>query len=178
MIMNIENVTVQEITAYLFRLARLYFAFFVINLIELIAYRLEGAQTGQDSLIWSVVDLLLYFLNVVMVFNVSRDPILPKATVSITCNAALLIFNIVYMIYQIVVLKSIWALVSILGILIQSTTLYILFKLRQKLLYPSDNPNVALINQEQVYQQPYAVAVAASAPPQIAQAKVIGPDKV
>lgn len=131
---RIEQATVQEIIQYLYRLSRVYIVLAFISLINVaqIFYRKSRLVVAL-----TIVYAALYLINVPLMTTISGIPTCTSAMVS---NLILLLFNIAFMVFNVVVEKSLWALASLVGIFFQSTTIYIIYKLRVKLVNGEDVP--------------------------------------
>jgi len=127
---HIETVTAEEILQYLARLFRIYCIFFCISLINLgLAYNQETVK-----LILAIVGTVLYAINIGMIKYVVDHPMPHVAIFPIISNIILCGFNIGNLVYTIVITKSLWGLFSVISILLQFTTIYILYKLRSKII--------------------------------------------
>jgi hypothetical protein len=129
LIYNIENVPLEDIVTYLKRLVRIYLILIVLSIIDIVTSDKDMSVT----FILSIVALALYVLNLFSVKLVSEKPtihtsILPLITVSI-----LWLFNIAQIIINVVMFKNYFALISLISVVIQMTTIYLLHKLREKI---------------------------------------------
>lgn len=160
---RIEQATVQDIIRYLYRLSRIYVILAIFSLINVVeAYYTEPRLVVTLTIIYTV----LYLINVTMITLIARQPNIPNCTNAMISNITLFLFNIAFMVFNVVVIESLWALASLIGIFFQSTTIYILYKLRVKMVNGEDMP----LAEAQVE---YG-ANARGPPPPIVQAQIIG----
>ncbi len=130
---NIEQTSIDELYAYLYRLGRLYIVFLIISIVELIA----NTTDDQVLLIWAIAGIVLYAINVIAInYTASHKETRQFWHVSIPfCTTTVLaIFDVANLINLLVVYKNLWALFSILSIILQLTTILIFWHLRAKMI--------------------------------------------
>lgn len=178
LLQNIENESIETIVKYLARLTRLYAVFSVIAVLNIVS----AYYTNRAEVIFEIVYAILYIGNVLMMFQMVRQPTIMMATLSIVTIVILFAYNVFYLLYQVLVEKSIWALFAVIGLVFQVTTVFILYKLRQKIVN-KENTNL-LANAEVNYdvEQPYVHRTSTgsgfpSAPP-LAEAYVVTNSKL
>lgn len=136
---NIDDASIDELLSFIKRMARIYF---IIGVINIVTAATSSESKGHAQLIISIVSIILYFINIGAMFNLAGSPSILNASVVILTNICIFSFNIFSLIYNVVILKSYWALVSLLGIFVQTTTIYILVKLRGKVIAKENLPLV------------------------------------
>jgi hypothetical protein len=129
LIANIENTSIEEIVAYIQRLFRIYLLFLVLSAVYLIEYI---AEKETVSAIFAAVSLVLYVIHIIALNVTRKDPTVQTTMAAIGTAGILSIFNIIDLIYN-ALNGSIWALFSLIGVVLQWGTIYILYKLREKI---------------------------------------------
>jgi hypothetical protein len=155
LIANIENVSIEEIVAYIQRLFRIYLIFFVISAVYLIEYI---AEKETVSAIFAAVSLVLYAIHIFALNVTRRDPTVNTTLAAIGTAGILSVFNIIDLIYN-ALTGSLWALFSLIGVILQWGTIYILYKLREKIQIrdAGGGGNTVPINAEPTYNPTYGV---------------------
>lgn len=128
---KIQEATVHDIVQFLFRLARLYVVFAVLSLINFIS-----AYYTETHLIigMTIAYTALYVINIGVIVILARQPNTSNCSRAVFSNIMLTLFNVAVMIVNFVVVKSLWALQNLVGVLVQCSTTYILYKLHEKLV--------------------------------------------
>jgi O-antigen/teichoic acid export membrane protein len=140
-LLNIDEATVDEIYAKVRQIAQIYAAFLVINIVQVAT---TDEKTDRDLFVWAVVGMGLYLLNVLALFYMVKQPkekripfhmILPLVT-----NPTLAAFKISNMVFLIqygafLWILICWSLFSVISALLQMMTCYVLWKLRDKMLF-------------------------------------------
>ena len=139
MLANIENVSITELISYLRRFRIIYLIILIISIVGLVS-------TGE-ILIWGVVGVVLYALGLLaivwLIYDHNPHPspedeeqiVSPLKVIPLMIIiTALLMFNISNIIYTVVVVEDYTAIISVISIFIQGTTIYLVYKLREKLL--------------------------------------------
>ncbi len=130
---NIEQTSIDELYAYLYRLSRLYAIFLVIAIIELATNK----SSNHALFLWALIGLLLYAVNVTALFYTSSHKDNRQfwhVSVPMCTATVLAIFNIANLINLITSEGNLWALFSLLSIILQITTVYLLWHLRAKMI--------------------------------------------
>lgn len=143
LLVNIETTTVEEILAYLQRMFRLFCIFFVVSIISL---ALNYSETTV-ILVFSIIGVILYAINMGMVKFLVDNPAPQNVFLPIISTTVLCSFNIADLVITILVTGSYWALFSLLGVALQSTTIYIMYKLREKMLTQENSKATTELNQ-------------------------------
>lgn len=149
---NIDNESIETIVKYLGRLTRLYAIFSLIAVVEIVS----AYYTNRSEVIFEIVYTILYIGNVLMLFQMVRQPSIVTATISIASVVILLAYNVFYLLYQVFVEKSIWALFAVIGLVFQVTTVFIIYKLRQKIANRENTNLHAAAEVRYDVEQPYA----------------------
>ena len=127
---TIETATIEEIKSYLTRSVRIYFLFSILDLVLLIV--------GSHSGIISILQVVFFILTTILLYLVVKTTTPILVVLSMTTFTGIIILNIA----NIVLLGlsgtatatiATSAALAFLSILIGSTTLYILYKLREKM---------------------------------------------
>ncbi|RYY82956.1 hypothetical protein EON63_12225 [archaeon] len=130
MVMRIEEATEQEILAYMARIFRLYCILFFINIILIF---LPLANDNPVDL-WSVATAFLYVVSLVSLRTLTKHPNPLHCLLPMGSSALLVVFNIIQITYTLAHTFSLIPLFGIISIFIQVSTMYILYKLRSKML--------------------------------------------
>ena len=136
LIQNIENVSIEELCAYLRRLLRIYMILIVVNVINLITSILYKRIVGE---IFAAISIALYLLNIFWINAIRANPTVANTNRTIGGLTLLSAFNIADLIFN-VVTGSLWGLASLIGVVLQWSTIYIIYKLREKILFRDMNP--------------------------------------
>lgn len=142
LIYNIESSTVEDILQYLQGMFRLYCIFFVISIINLALNYSSNLTLGL-----SIAGVVLYAINMGMVKFVVDNPAPQSVFLPMLSTIILCLFNIANLVITILLTGSYWGLFSLLGVALQSSTIYILYKLREKLLGQQQNQAVGELHQ-------------------------------
>ena len=128
---NIENVSVDDLLVYIKRRFRIYVIYFV-----LVALTLALAPDYHTTfVVFSVITLVLYAISMIALFQLSKNPTSSNALHPLLSAIAVLCFNIFDLVYTMVETPTnYYALISILSIALQLSTLFILHKLRELLI--------------------------------------------
>lgn len=127
---RIEDATVDEIIHYLSRLRKLFIVFLIIGIIDLVSCILTQ---GTGPIIWNAVGLYLYAQNLGCLAYLLVNPTVFRAKFPITSATLLCAFNIASIVNEVVSYHSYWGIFSVISVLIQFTTIYILYKLMVKM---------------------------------------------
>ena len=152
LIANIEQASIKDIVTYCFRAARIYVIFFLIDVITL-GTTAHFALTSAKGIY--IGGLVFYFLSTVSLFAVgiaqhngdNLPPPLSRVFIALINVVALLFYNLFSTLFNIIVLKSYFAIFGILSVILQSGTAYLLYKLIHKIkasendLLPTANAN-------------------------------------
>ncbi len=130
---HIEDATLDDIKSYLRGLFRLYCFLVILNVLNV-----ASTYDNVRLFIFNVTGLSLYIGNTVALRFVSTDPTNVSTIWSMIFASLLCIFNIISTIYLGVEDNNPWAVLYVVSIAIQVSTVYIVHKLREKLL-DSDN---------------------------------------
>jgi hypothetical protein len=129
LIYNIHTTSIDEIYDYLRRLCRIYVVMLVVTIIQV------ALGNSSRSLPWAIVGIVLYAANTAAIFYVSNHKdrqlwhiAIPFVTTLLNCA-----FNIAMLVVQ-VMDGNLWALLNLISVIIQTTTLYIFYMLRRKML--------------------------------------------
>jgi hypothetical protein len=126
---NIEEATLDDIKAYLKGLFRLYCVLFILNVLNTSSI---SPKTNQDGFIFSAVESFLYLGNTVALWLVSGKPTNINTVYAMSVAASLSICNAVNTVTVGVLDRNPWAAIYVVSISIQVTTIYILYKMREK----------------------------------------------
>lgn len=134
---DIDTIPIRQLMRYLYSLSRLYAIFSLVNIFTLyIAIKNNGVTAALNQLI----GFILYVINTSVILWVtlsSKDqnrPELYKITLICTTITILLLFNFYNTIYTGYVTRSPTVLFSIVSLFLQASTLYIVIKLRGKVV--------------------------------------------
>lgn len=136
MIYNIDTVSVEEIVKYIDRLARIYAILCILSIISVVASYESGS-----FFINNLVGLILYVANVVGLKYAATEPTVAKTTVPLCTATVLCIFNIINTVYIGISEKNYYAAFYVISVAIQVSTIYILYKLREKLIHAKNEGN-------------------------------------
>lgn len=138
MLKNIDTLPVGACFDYLLRLAKLYVFFF---LLQLLFFFLDKKYNGKGALL-AILQLVFYGANCTVIGLTYYLRTISLCTLACFTVSAVTIINTIIMISSIVG-GNYFALVGILSILISSTTIYIIYKIRGKLLNPNSSDGTA-----------------------------------
>lgn len=130
LIQNIENTTIEELCAYLKRLFKIYGIFVIINIVNL-ATDIKSKNTAGGAFV--VADIVLYLINMGFLYSTAQNPTVCGSNLNIVGLALLSALNIAYLIFT-VLTGSLWALTSLIGVILQWSTIYLIYKLREKII--------------------------------------------
>jgi hypothetical protein len=133
---NIEEATLDDIKSYLKGLFRLYCILFILNVLNTSSI---SPESNCDGFIFSAVESFLYLGNTVALWFVSDKPTNINSIYAMSVAASLSICNVVNTITVGVLDRNPYAAVYVVSISIQVTTIYILHKMREKLLDGENN---------------------------------------
>lgn len=143
LIHNIENTSIDELLVYMNRRLRLYAVFFVIALVTFIL----AFDYHTTYLAFTIVTLVLYLLSMAAILQLKKNPTSKTALHPIITAIIVLAFNIFSMVYTLIKSGNLWALITLISIVLQLSTLFVLHKLREKLINRElgrDDDDVAL----------------------------------
>lgn len=135
---NIENATIEDCVKFINRICRIYVIFGIIAIVNAVNV---SAYKERKQVMLTIIYIALYFFNIGTLAIVAKTPTLPNCSIAIFGNSILYVYNIFLLIFNIVVFRSYWALFTLIGIFVQTTTLYILYKFREKVI---NQENVSL----------------------------------
>ena len=157
MLSNIDKISIDEIYSYIHhRLARIYAAFLIINIIQVAT---TDEKTDYKIFLWAVIGMGLYVINVLALFFLVKQPKENRHVyhvyVPLVSTLLLAIFKILNMINQIqygafLWVLIVWSLFSVISVILQMMTWYVLWKLRHKMLalsYNGEHPQQSIMDQ-------------------------------
>lgn len=130
LIQNIENVSIDELLVHMNRRLKLYMIFFVIEIVTFIL----SDDYHATYVAFSIITLVLYILSMLAILRLRKNPTSTNALMPIIAAVFVLVFNIFDMTYTLIKSSNYWALFTLISIGIQLSTLFILHKLREKLV--------------------------------------------
>lgn len=104
--------------------------FFVIELVTFIL----AEDYHTTSVAFTIVTLVLYIISMAAILRLRKNPTSSNAIFPIAAAILVLLFNIFDMTYTLIRTSDYWALFTCISIAIQLSTLFILHKLREKLI--------------------------------------------
>ena len=129
-IQNIQNVTIDDLLVYMKRRLRLYVIFFVLQLVTLIfAHKPDTAYIA-----FGIVTLALYVVSVGAILQLGKNPTSCNALLTLIAALLVMVFNIFSMVYTLVTTGNLFALIALISIVLQISVLFIVHKLREKLI--------------------------------------------
>jgi hypothetical protein len=137
MIANIENISIEEILAYLKRLLRIYFILEILSIVGFVANLTRGETVAA---IITIVGVVLYAIHMTALYFTSQTPTNYHSITTVITALILLIYNIADIVYS-VSNGNLWGLLSFIGVVLQCTTIYILYKLHEKIVHKMRNPD-------------------------------------
>lgn len=132
---NIENISLEDLILYLRRLVRVYAILTILSIIEVAS---SYGNVSRIEFTLSVIALILYIINVLMIKLASDSPTLSNSKFPMASATVLMVYNIIQIIVLVTMFENWFALISLISVFIQCTTIFILFKLREK-IYKRDN---------------------------------------
>lgn len=132
---NIENIPLEDLINYLLRLVRVYA---ILTILSIINVATSYGTVTQTAFILSLIALILYIINVLMIKLASDTPTLSNSKFPMISATVLMIYNIIQMAALVTLYQDYFALISLISVFIQCTTIFILYKLREK-IYNRDN---------------------------------------
>ena len=95
---------------------------------------------------------VLYAVDTVILFNLKVNTNRLSAEFALLMTVLLGLYKLFQMLYEIIALKSYYAIASVLSVILQASTVYILYKLRGKIIsastdtkaYDAENPPVVV----------------------------------
>lgn len=127
---HIEKVTIDELLVFMNRRLKLYGIFFIIALVSFILLK----DYHPTYLAFTIVTLGLYLLSMLAIFQLRKNPTSRTALFPIITAIIVLAFNIFSMVYTLVLHGNLYALITLISIILQISTLFVLHKLREKLV--------------------------------------------
>lgn len=146
---NIDSATVADILGYFKRLSRVYLIFIALNGISFINAVIDEDKTAAT---WTGVNIGLYFLQITAVNRLLEATNLTNTSILMFTAVAIIAFNIANLVYT-VLTKTLWGLIALIGIVIQITTIYIIYKLREKVIAEAEGLPVTTATATPVYAQ-------------------------
>lgn len=122
---RIEEASVEEILTYLRRIWRVYLILLALTVLSIILFPV--------NLVWSIITIILYVINISSILLLIKRPCVSFTYLPMFSAALLAMLDTADMIYQIVVEKEWEALLKIIAISIQLSTIFIAYKLREKM---------------------------------------------
>eukprot|EP01039_Chlorochromonas_danica_P011353 gene11353-12680_t len=122
---RIEEASVEEILTYLRRIWRVYLILLALTVLSIILFPV--------NLVWSITTVILYVINIFSVFLLIKRPCVSFTFLPMISASLLAMLDTADMIYQIVVEKEWEALLRLIAISIQLSTIFIAYKLREKM---------------------------------------------
>lgn len=129
---DIDNLSISSVLTYVKKLVRLYCILFVILLIILLSSATSGHES-HTSLATGIVALVLYIACAAALYLVTTDASARNALLPVFLASTISLFNFVDMIYTVAVTKNYYGLFSLISLALQIPTIYILYKLYEKL---------------------------------------------
>ena len=130
LLQNIENVSIDELLCFMKRRLKLYAIFFVIEIVTFIL----ANDYHTTFVAFSIVTLVLYILSMLAIFQFLKNPTSGNVFYPGLMAVMVLLFNIFDMVYTLIKAHNLWALITLISIALQLSTLAILYKLREKLI--------------------------------------------
>lgn len=127
---SIDESNWQEIVVALRWIFRLYCFLLLLAAIDILTVPYDKTE----PLVFAVFQFVLYIPNTTALMYASRKPSLKNSMYSLIAVSLICNYNIVYAIYMGVKYKNPWMLIYLFPINIQLFTLYVLYKVRQKLV--------------------------------------------
>ena len=127
---NIEKVTIDELLVYMNRRMKLYGVFFVIALVSFILLK----DYHPTYIVFTSITLGLYLLSILAIFQLRKNPTSRTAAYPMITAIFVLAFNIFSMVYTLILHGNLYALITLISIVLQISTLFVLHKLREKLV--------------------------------------------
>lgn len=134
MMYNIDKVPLEDIAAFLKRLVRIYVILVVISIVRMMTGDLDFAI----ELILNIIGLGLYVVDAVMIKIVSENPTIYYSVFPLVSSITLCIFNMIETTILVVMDNNLFSLFNLISVFVQLTTIYILYKLREK-IHAQDN---------------------------------------
>lgn len=123
---RIEEATAQEIIQYLRRLWRVYIILLILTIIG-------TAFDGQTNLAWNIATIVLYTINIGGLYLLYKTPCIAYTYLPMISSFLLACLDSIQMVYILVEDGEYLVLLRLISITIQLTTIYIAFKLREKM---------------------------------------------
>jgi hypothetical protein len=141
---KIETATVEEIKSYLTRSVRIYLLFSIIDLVLLFV--------GSHSGIISILQVVFYIITTILLYLVVKTTTPFLVVLSMMSFTGILLLNVANIVLLAIsgtatATIATSAALAFLSILIGSTTLYILYKLRQKMTNDNNDTKASQSNQ-------------------------------
>lgn len=126
---NIDDATWHDIVIFIRGVFKLYCFMLLLAAIDILTVPFDKTE----DLVFAVVQMALYIPTTTALMYVSRKPSLKNTMYSMIAVSALLVYNATYAFFVGIKYKTLWALIYIVPVSIQMSTVYILFKMRRKL---------------------------------------------
>lgn len=129
---NIEGASVDEIVEFVKRMLKWFYLFTLISFGDIFLLYFFGADISAWT--YSSIALALYIINSFVIYRLVK-----YSPSSLSCLAALVsltaqgLLNIAITIHEIILDKEYWSAINFLGVLLQASTLYIIYNLKLKL---------------------------------------------
>lgn len=128
-IRNIENVTVDELLAFMQRRLQIYGLIFIVVAVKFFL----SNDYHTTFLTMNMITLALYFISMLVIKQLRVRPTARNAIYPFIAGTTVLTFNIFKLLYSLILAKNYWALFRIFIVVLQVSTLFIIYKLREKL---------------------------------------------
>jgi hypothetical protein len=123
---NISQATANEIVDYLYKMWKIYIILLAISIVTLVF--------NHRDFVWSISTLVLYAINVVAFYALVNSPSsFVRIYLAMMSAFFLACLNTVEMVSILVLYQTWLSLLRIIAIAIHLTTIYIIYKLREKL---------------------------------------------
>ena len=131
LLQNIDDASVEEIVKFVKAMLKWFYLFTIINLANIISLYFNGGSLYVW--IYTSVALTLYVVNSFVIYQLVKVSTSSRSSLAALVSlAAQGLLNIAIAIKDIAN-KNYWAAVSFLGVFLQASTLYIIYKLRLKI---------------------------------------------
>ena len=128
LIWNIESISAEELVEHIRKLLRVYVIFLVISIVSIVF------AESTAALIIDGVEIGLYAVGIVAIYNLTSRANALNAIFPLVVACALFVVETIELIYTAAVSGSLWGLFSVISLILQLGTIYILYKAREKLL--------------------------------------------
>lgn len=125
----IHDADAHEILGYLKHMQRLYIVLIAVSLVGVVLTRHD-----PRLFLWKIMGLLLYSMNLLSIRWLIQRASVPSTWPCLGTTMLLTVFNLASFLHTLSITHNLWALFELISIVIQASTIYIVYVLRLRLI--------------------------------------------